>query len=109
RRTVQVAHGAHRVAKRDPHGLFRPWRRRVQALEIRGRGEYGRGFHLVEGEEPPIAARHQLVASAEAEARHTDPLLQMLADVPALEMLEALGRAVVEHGKDAGRHDPCSL
>ena len=44
-RKAQIAHGPHRIAERHPHGLLRPSRRRIEALEIGRRGQHVGALH----------------------------------------------------------------
>src|SRR5262245_32993772 len=102
RRGAHVAYGAHHAAERF-HRLQRPNRGVLQPRQVGRRGEDAGGVDLVEGEETAVVAGDGLVAPAEAEARHANALLQVLADVPALEMRQALRGTVVPDGENA-RH-----
>src|SRR5262245_25317318 len=88
------------MAKRQ-HRLLRPRCRMVEAGEVGRRIEHGRRIDAIKRTELSIATGHELVAPAEAEAGHPDPLLQVLAVVPGLEMCAALRRAIVEDGENA--------
>ena len=88
RASPQIAYRAHHAAERG-HDLLRPGRRVLEPLQVGRRGQHIRAVHLVEREEAPVAARNGLVAPAEAKAGHADAFLQMLAVVPALEVLVA--------------------
>src|SRR5262249_20018472 len=76
----------------------------LSRLQIGGRGQHIRALNLIEGKETPGAAGGELVAKAETEARHCHTFLQVLADVPTLQVIVALRRAVVEDGQDASGH-----
>jgi hypothetical protein len=79
----------------------------VIGVGVSSRSRYGfRGQHCGRLHQIEIeiagAARNRLVPAAEQEAGHRQPLLQMLALEPCLELGLAAGAAVVEDRQDAG-------